>query len=85
MLRLRIKLQAAARLLAQRRTQQPPGLMQHEVDLFRRDELRRTNKVTLIFAILIIHQHDHLPRTQGGKNFRNLRERHWASFNPILP
>ncbi len=51
---------------SQRQADKATGMGDHKVHGLRGHELRSHNKVPLIFAVFIIHHHNHAARTHGG-------------------
>src|SRR3990172_8469867 len=53
------QLQLAATLLGQGEANQPAAVTHHEVHVFRARVHRGHHQVTFVFAVLVVHQHDH--------------------------
>ena len=63
-LRLRMQAQVVAALAGQGQADQSAAVHEHEIDRLRRDLLRRIDDVPLVFAVLVVHQHDGLTGLQ---------------------
>ena len=68
------QVQLLGALLRDRKTDQSPGMLRHEIDGFRRRHLGRNDDVSLVFPIFGIDQDVHAPVTRilddgfGGRN-----------------
>ena len=50
---------------------QAPGFGGHEIDLLRGGELSGADQIALVFAILVIHHHDHFAIADRGQTVRD--------------
>jgi hypothetical protein len=56
-----VKVQILAAVFSERNAYKTAGMGGHEIDFLRCDKLGGGNKITLIFAILIINDNDYIP------------------------
>ena len=54
------EVQFGTTLLGHGRTQHAAAVLEHEVDLLRRDEFRRRNEVAFVLAVFVIHDYHEL-------------------------
>ena len=71
---LRVQPQRVASLRGHRQADQTPAESRHEVDDLRRDLLRRTDQIPLIFTVFRIHQDDHLALPEVFQHRRDVAE-----------
>ena len=64
---------------------EPARPAEHEVDRFRRDPLRRHREVTLVLAVLVVGDEDHLAATDPTQGLVDARELHRVSSRPCGP
>ena len=50
---------------------QAPGFGGHEIDLLRGGELSGANQIAFVFAVLVVHHHDHLAIADRGQTVRD--------------
>ncbi len=77
------QVEARAILRRQRKTDPAAGKPEHEVDDLGRDTFGRADEVTLVLAVLVVDDDDHLPRGQVGNGLRNRRQGHGALPGPM--
>ena len=72
------RVQRVAALLGERQADQPAAEFGHEVDGFGRDFFRGHGQVAFVFAVFVVHQHDHASRANFVQRFFNGGKRRFA-------